>query len=134
MLLKRRTNLSSPQDRPEARHQLTQPEGLGDVIVRPRFERPHFILLQVPDSEHDNPHARRGLTDPLAGFDAAHARHVYVQHDQVKAMLLHGANGFLTVTGFLDGESAGAQRCSEYAAKRRFIVHHQDTAGGHWAT
>ena len=44
------------EHRADARHQLTQAKGLGDVVVRAQLEPQHAIHLLAPRGQHDHRH------------------------------------------------------------------------------
>ena len=106
----------------DARGELSDVKGFGDVIVRTRFERFDLAFLIVVDAEHEDRHARYQTAHLAARLDAALARHVDIQQHTVIADNPAQRYGFVAGTGFADVETQRKERAVKRAPDGSLIV------------
>src|ERR1700686_2974801 len=81
-LRKRLLRREAPKRGSNARQQFSDRKRLYDVIVRSRIESNNLILFGVADRYHDDRSFIR-QANLAARFQPAHARHVYIQENQI---------------------------------------------------
>jgi hypothetical protein len=72
--------------RANARNQLPRAEGLGNVIVRSRFQCLHLVFFLVANREHQDWQSRSKCADAPQRLNAADARHIHIKQNHI-----HGA-------------------------------------------
>src|SRR5229473_3575350 len=108
-----------------ARQQFSDRKRFYDVIVRPRIQGDNFILFGVADRYHDYRSLIR-QANLAAGLQPAHARHVYIQKNQIGALPDDHVDGLLAVLCLYHVVAAGGKRRSQDAADLRFVVDHEN--------
>ncbi len=123
--------LQPAQHHPDARRQLAQAEGLGDVIVGAQLQPQHLVVLIQPGGQDDDGCLLLpgwGGLAPVSAHEivAAHLRHHQVQHDQVGLLMPRHEQRLAPVAGGSHLEALLYQVRLEQRAQLGFIIHHQD--------
>ena len=81
-LLLDRQLAGSAEQRLDAREELAQGEGLGDVVVGARSEALEHVVLRALGREHEDRLSGKSLADVAAGLEAVHPRQHDVEDDE----------------------------------------------------
>jgi hypothetical protein len=103
--LRARGGLSPAHGSADARGELAELEGLGNVIVGAGVERFDFIVLAVSHGEHEDGDARKEAAYVLAGVDAVHAWHIDVEQDSVEGIGADEGKSLFAARGLYDLEA-----------------------------
>jgi hypothetical protein len=76
----------APQHRSNASHQFARPEGLGQVVVGPKLQAQHLVVVFHPSREQDDGGFLL-LAVQAHEIVPIHLRHHDVQHDEVGLLL-----------------------------------------------
>jgi hypothetical protein len=104
--------------------QLLNAEWLGHVVVGARIERLYLGSFLVPHREHDDG-CRHFAAHPAAEFNAAHARHHEIGHDQVRTPFLKQMKSLFRIVGRSYVVPLGGEGGAQYARDLGLIVYHQ---------
>ena len=85
------------QQRPQAREQLVEGEGLHDVVVRARVKAGHAVRHGVPGGQHQDRRAVAARAHRAAYLQPVHVRHHHVEDHGVGAVLLQRCQGLLAI-------------------------------------
>ena len=103
---------AAPQHRLDAGHQFHDPEGLGQIVVRPQIQTLYLVVLCALGGGHhhrDAPQGRRG-PHPAQQLHAVHAGQHHIQHHQLRLLLrLEGLPEGGTVGKATGLEASGTQ-------------------------
>ena len=108
------------QQRLDAGEEGARTEGLVEVVVGAELQRPHQILLFAAYGEHHDGNARFDA-DRLTDLKAARARHIDIEHDEVRRLLFEGAYRRRAV-GCAHDEVARLRQCEGDEAEQIAIV------------
>ncbi len=114
----------------DAREKFFDAEGLGDVVVGAGVESGDFVALGVAHGEHDDGRVG-GFADFAAGFEAADARHVHVEQDEVGFVFADGVDTFFAGHGFGDDVAVAGESGAHDAADLWFVVDDEDVLAAH---
>src|SRR6266516_3539491 len=121
-----RLNGGAPaQHRADARQELAQLAGFGEVIVGAELEPDHAIDRARGGGEHDDRHAGAAL-EVADDREPILRRHIEIEHDQVRHLLRDGLAQTDTAIAQADVEAMHAQIVSDHFAGGLFVVHHDD--------
>jgi hypothetical protein len=110
------------QLRVDARGQLADLEGLGNVVVRADLERHDDVHGIGAGGEDDDRHLDTRSAEPAAYVKAGHSGKAEVEKDEVDVALLGEAQPFGAVLGELQAEAMLLSHRGEDVAHRRVIV------------
>ena len=88
-----------PYRRKDNSVQVTQIEGLADIVNRPHLERPASLRLVVEGGEHDDRYPWVVSTKALEHVETAETGQPDVEEDQVRALALNSAERLLAIDG-----------------------------------
>jgi len=111
----------APQHGFHARDQLARAERLDQVIVAAELQAGHLVVYGLLRGEEDDGHGG-DLADASARLQAVHARHDYVEDDQVRAMLEKLAQAFFAARRGDRLEAGVEQSQLDHAHVRRIVV------------
>jgi hypothetical protein len=100
---------SPPKNGSEPGGELAELERLRDIIVSSGFQCSDFVILEIPNGDHDDAGVGRDPSDPPTGVNAVNAWHIDIEQNQIEGTTLHGSESFFAVTSFFDCESARGQ-------------------------
>ena len=116
----------------DAREELLDAEGLGDVVVGAGVEGFHLGVLLIAhgkDEDRGAGFAANGATK----IDAGHAGHHEVGDDEVGIPFLKEAQSFLGIVGGADVVTLRGERGAQHASDLNFVVDDEDAFGhGSW--
>jgi hypothetical protein len=115
-----------PDQRPEARQQLAEGEGLDEVVVGPRIEAPDTVRDGVTGRQHE--HGRPpvpGAQRPAHG-EPVHAGQHEVEHDAVVVGLGGPEQRLLAVADGVDGVALLLQAAPDGTRHLDLVFHQQD--------
>ena len=113
------------------RQQLSQLEGLRDVVDSTGIQPHHDVELLVARRQHDHFEQRVGSVDPAADVQAIHVRESEVEQDQVRLPADRGGRGL--VAGSLPAhiEVVPGERSDERGADAFVVLDEQHLFGIH---
>ena len=120
-----RGRIQAAQDGAQSRGEFARRAGLGDVIVGAELQTQDAVDIVSAGGEHQN---RNGAsrTKPAQDFDARHARHHHVQHDDVMSPAQRLADRHFAVVRQRGLEPVLTQIVSQQGAEFDIVVDEQD--------
>ena len=122
-----RRRLDAPQQRPQAREQLAQGEGLDQVVVGAGVEAGDAVVDRVARGEHQDRRAVAGLAHAPAHLEAVDVRHRDVQDDGVDLLARDAVERLAAVLGERHVVALEGQRPLHRRAQGRLVIDHQDS-------
>ena len=120
--------LGAGEQLPDAKHELPRAEGLGDVIIRPKFQTEHAVHFRRTRREHDDGNARGDRITPedLADLEAVDLGQHDIEHDQRRPLVAGGRDRPGAILGQDRGEARLAQTEPEHLEGVGLVVNQQD--------
>ena len=116
--------------RANARDQFARAEGLGNVVVRAKFQRLNLFFFAVAHRQHQHRQPRSKRADAAQRFDSADARHVDVEQHHVVSAGMQQLQRLFSARCFAELKSKLGQRRPQRAADRGFIIDDKNANGG----
>ncbi len=116
------------EERPDAAPELTNGEGLRDVVVRPQLEADHLVQLVVSGREHDDRHGALGAQPP-AHLEPVELREHEVEDDEVDPLRSEPLERLLAVPRLHDAEAVPLERIGEELLHGVLVVDKEDGRG-----
>ncbi|MNH17045.1 hypothetical protein D3C79_766990 [compost metagenome] len=114
-----------PQQDPDPRHHLLDAERLAHVVVGPRVQQPHLLLLRIPRRQHQHG-VLVVLADRLQDLDAIPIGQAEVQDHQVRVEVAILLQPVVDADRLADLVALGDQADAQEAADRHLIINDQD--------
>ncbi len=76
-----------PQEGLDAAHELAQPEGLGQVVVRPELEPDHLVDLVIAGGQHEDRHLGACRADTAEDLESIDPGQPHVQDHEVRRLV-----------------------------------------------
>ena len=100
-------------ERSEAEHELSELEGLREVVVRPELEPGGLVVEAVGRGEHEDRHAAAGREDALGDLVAGGPGDVAVEDGDVVGVDAQQSESGVTVTGDVGRDRLQAQAIAD---------------------
>ena len=114
------------QVRPEPRHQLGEPERLGQVVISARVQRDHHVELAGPGGQHHDDPVRHHGPQAAAQHHPVDVRQAQVQEHQVRRFRRGGRQRLGTTRGQPGAVAMAGQRLDELTADILVVLDQQD--------
>ncbi len=116
-------SLSSTQHSSYTSRQLADMEWLGDIVIRTRIERPHFIILTISHRQHQNRQTWRQTTHLPARLNASHAWHIDVHKCGVIPNRVEKRQRLFTSSCFSNVKAEYSKCCPHRMANKRLVLY-----------
>ena len=116
--------------RPHARFEFLDREGLHEVIVRARGQAADLVVERIARGQHQYRRGFPGFPAQLAAdLEPVHARHHQVEDDGVVAVLVRKAQSVDTIARVVHSEPAAFEVFADHLGNVAVVLDHQDQAG-----
>ena len=118
--------IGTSQERLDTAHQLAQPEGLGQVVIRAQLQSDDLVHLVIPRGEHQDRRLGAGRTQSAQQLEAVDAGESHVQDDEIRGQLAGDGQPLFAVRR--DGHlvSLLLEGVLETPRDRELVLHDQD--------
>ena len=110
----------------DARRELIEVKGLGEIVVRARIEPRHLIGDLAARRQDQHPGVAVTLAQRPEHRHTVLAGEVQIQHDQIKALDGEHLRGALSVIAAVHAVGKPPQTARDRVAERPFIFHNQN--------
>src|SRR5262249_13392224 len=100
------------QQRADTAPELTNREGLGDVVVRAQLEAENLVELFTASGQHDDRHVAAGA-EAAADLETVDLRQHQVEHDKVDLLVAEERERLFAVARLHDSEPVALERVGE---------------------
>ena len=118
--------LAAADQRAQARLELGQIEGLGEVVVGAEVEALDALVEGVVGGEHQHRHARAAVAQPAQHFEAAELGQPQVEDHHVVGLGRQHVVGFAPVVHAIHGVIGLAQGPGEAVGQHRVVFNDED--------
>jgi len=120
----------APDQRAQAREQLAEVEGLGEVVVGAGVKAADTVVDVAARGEDEDRHAVAALAQRAADLEPVAAREHQVEHHHVVVPDVRVGDRRLAVGGVVDGVALVAQAAADRAGQLRIVLNEQEPHGG----
>src|SRR6202034_3928846 len=106
----------------DARDELANAEGLGDVVIGSELQGFTFFFLRVEYGHHEHRKAWRRGSNAAQGLDAADARHIDVEQNDIDRRGVEQLQRLFSARGFVNLKAQFDERGPKGAANGRLVV------------
>ena len=109
------------RDRADAREQLGEREGLGQVVVGAEFEPAHAVAHRAARREEEDGRLHARLAQPAQHLEALHVGQHHVEQDQVVAAVGGALDAARAIGDDFDEEAVLAEALEDVLLRRRIV-------------
>ncbi|MDG5975977.1 peptidase [Hydrogenophaga taeniospiralis CCUG 15921] len=115
--------------RTQARQQLFQVEGFGQVVVGPGVDAGHLLVPVVARGQDQHRHRAAGIAPALEHRQPVEHRQAQVEHHRVKRLRVAQEVGLAPVVGLIHRVASFHQARAQLRAQGGFVFNQQDAHG-----